>query len=141
MQKLINSHGPIEDPSLMAYGARSLFTGATDSLLSYKATSGLISSSSCCFSDWDIDSHLLGLLKVYILVTKYILSIMKMFLHCGFSMHRSQNILLFFLLYDLSYVSLSCECGQCMQIHFFSVIQCTEWRDFFWFYVSCYVVS
>ncbi|KAK4272667.1 hypothetical protein QN277_021186 [Acacia crassicarpa] len=61
--KLINSRGPIEDPSPMACGTRSLITGATDGLLSYKATSGLISSSSCCFSDWDIDSHLLGLLK------------------------------------------------------------------------------
>lgn len=61
--KLINSRGPIEDPSPMACGVRSLFTGAADGLLSYKATSGLISSSSCCFSNWDIDSHLLGLLK------------------------------------------------------------------------------
>ncbi|KAI9122390.1 hypothetical protein K1719_007079 [Acacia pycnantha] len=59
--KLINSRGPIEDPSPMACGTRSF--GATDGLLSYKATSGLISSSSCFFSDWDIDSHLLGLLK------------------------------------------------------------------------------
>ncbi|KAF7804221.1 protein virilizer-like protein [Senna tora] len=61
--KLINSRGPIEDPSPMAFGSRSLITGQTDGLLSYKTTSGLISSSSCCFSDWDIDTHLLGLLK------------------------------------------------------------------------------
>ncbi|CAL0317010.1 unnamed protein product [Lupinus luteus] len=61
--KLINSRGPIEDPSPIAFGSRSLITGQTDGLLSYKTTSGLISSSSCCFSDWDIDSHLLWLLK------------------------------------------------------------------------------
>lgn len=68
MQKLINSRGPIEDPSPLASGTRSLITGPTDGLLSYKTTSGMISSSSYCFSDWDIDSHLLGLLKVYQLV-------------------------------------------------------------------------
>ncbi|GAU28853.1 hypothetical protein TSUD_21900 [Trifolium subterraneum] len=61
--KLINSRGPIEDPSPVASASRSLITGQTDGLLSYKTTSNLISSSSCCFSDWDIDSHLLGLLK------------------------------------------------------------------------------
>ncbi|XP_061352385.1 protein virilizer homolog [Gastrolobium bilobum] len=61
--KLINSRGPIEDPSPMACASRSLITGQTDGLLSYKTTSCMISSSSCCFSDWDIDSHLLGLLK------------------------------------------------------------------------------
>ncbi|CAK8571309.1 unnamed protein product [Lathyrus sativus] len=61
--KLINSRGPIEDPSPVACASRSLITGQTDGLLSYKTTSNLISSSSCCFSDWDIDTHLLGLLK------------------------------------------------------------------------------
>ncbi|QCE05165.1 Virilizer [Vigna unguiculata] len=61
--KLINSRGPIEDPSPIACASRSLITGQTDGLLSYKTTSSLISSSSCCFSDCDIDSHLLGLLK------------------------------------------------------------------------------
>ncbi|XP_017414401.1 protein virilizer homolog isoform X2 [Vigna angularis] len=61
--KLINSRGPIEDPSPIACASRSLITGQTDGLLSYKTTSSLISSSSCCFSDSDIDSHLLGLLK------------------------------------------------------------------------------
>ncbi|XP_068494350.1 protein virilizer homolog isoform X1 [Phaseolus vulgaris] len=60
---LINSRGPIEDPSPIARASRSLITGQTDGLLSYKTTSSLISSSSCCFSDCDIDSHLLGLLK------------------------------------------------------------------------------
>lgn len=68
MQKLINSRGPIEDPSPIACASRSLITGQTDGLLSYKTTSSLISSSSCCFSDSDIDSHLLGLLKVYCFV-------------------------------------------------------------------------
>lgn len=72
MQNLINSRGPIEDPSPVACASRSLITGQTDGLLSYKTTSNLISSSSCCFSDWDIDSHLLGLLKVYhFIVTCY----------------------------------------------------------------------
>ncbi|KAI4348874.1 hypothetical protein L6164_009542 [Bauhinia variegata] len=61
--KLLNSRGPIEDPSPMASASRSLITGQTDGLLSYKASSGLIGSSTCCFSDWDIDSHLLALLK------------------------------------------------------------------------------
>ncbi|KAK7345219.1 hypothetical protein VNO77_15803 [Canavalia gladiata] len=61
--KLINSRGPIEDPSPVACASRSLITGQTDGLLSYKTTSNLISSSNCCFSDCDIDSHLLGLLK------------------------------------------------------------------------------
>lgn len=61
--KLINSRGPIEDPSPIACASRSLVTGQTDGLLSYKTTFSLISSSSCCFADCDIDSHLLGLLK------------------------------------------------------------------------------
>ncbi|MED6108788.1 hypothetical protein PIB30_027479 [Stylosanthes scabra] len=61
--KLINSRGPIEDPSPLARASRSMIFGQTDGLLSYKTTSCLISSSSCCFTDWDIDSHLLGLLK------------------------------------------------------------------------------
>ncbi|KAK7268102.1 hypothetical protein RIF29_20789 [Crotalaria pallida] len=61
--KMINSRAPIEDPSPMASASRSLITGQTDGLLSYKKTSGLINSSSCCFSDGGIDSHLLGLLK------------------------------------------------------------------------------
>ncbi|KAK7392701.1 hypothetical protein VNO78_21145 [Psophocarpus tetragonolobus] len=61
--KLINSRGPIEDPSPIACASRSLITGLSDGLLAYKTTSSLISSSSCCFSDCDIDSHLLGLLK------------------------------------------------------------------------------
>lgn len=61
--RLINSRGPIEDPSPVACASRSLITGQTDGLLSYTTTSNLISSSNCCFSDWDIDSHLLGLLK------------------------------------------------------------------------------
>ncbi|KAL1369387.1 protein virilizer homolog isoform X1 [Arachis hypogaea] len=61
--KLINSRGPIEDPSPLACASRSMIFGQTDGLLSYKTTSALINSSSCCFADWDIDSHLLGLLK------------------------------------------------------------------------------
>ncbi|XP_059462211.1 protein virilizer homolog isoform X3 [Corylus avellana] len=61
--KLINSHGPIEDPSPVARASRSLILGQTEGLLSYKATSTLIASSNCCFSNFDIDLHLLELLK------------------------------------------------------------------------------
>lgn len=64
MQHLVKSHGPIEDPSPVAYASRSLILGQADGLVSYKATSGLIASSNCCFSDWEIDSQLLALLKV-----------------------------------------------------------------------------
>lgn len=61
--KLINSRGPIEDPSPVACASRSLILGQTEGLLSYKATSSLIASSNCSFSNWDIDLHLLELLK------------------------------------------------------------------------------
>lgn len=61
--KLINLRGPIEDPSIAASASRSLIIGQTEGLLSYKATSNLVGSSHCCFSNWDIDSHLLALLK------------------------------------------------------------------------------
>ena len=71
MQKLINSRGPIEDPSPVACASRSLILGQTEGLLSYKATSSLIASSNCCFSNWDVDLHLLELLKV----CRYIVSV------------------------------------------------------------------
>ncbi|CAN1277689.1 Protein virilizer homolog [Linum perenne] len=61
--KLINSFGPIEDPSPVAHASRSLILGQTEGQLSYKATSSLIDSSACSFFNCDIDSHLLGLLK------------------------------------------------------------------------------
>ncbi|XP_059646578.1 protein virilizer homolog [Cornus florida] len=61
--KLINMRGPIEDPSSLASWRRSFILGGTEGLLSYKATSSFITSSNCCFSNWDIDSHLLSLLK------------------------------------------------------------------------------
>ncbi|EEF38272.1 conserved hypothetical protein [Ricinus communis] len=61
--KLINSRGPVEDPSPVASASRSLILGQTDGWLSYKATGSLIGSSSCCFSNWDVDFHLLALLK------------------------------------------------------------------------------
>ncbi|KAA3464043.1 Protein virilizer [Gossypium australe] len=60
---LVISHGPIEDPSPVAHASRYFILGQTDGLVSYKATSGLIASSNCCFSDWEIDLHLLSLLK------------------------------------------------------------------------------
>ncbi|KAF5182700.1 virilizer [Thalictrum thalictroides] len=61
--KLLNSRGPIEDPSPVANAHRSLILGQTDGLLSYRATIKLIASSNCCFADFEIDSHLLSLLK------------------------------------------------------------------------------
>lgn len=61
--KLINSRALVEDPSPVACTSRSLIFGETDGLLSYKATSRLITLSNCRFSDQDIDSHLLFLLK------------------------------------------------------------------------------
>lgn len=67
MQKLINSRGPIEDPSPVACASRSLILGQTEGLLSYKATSNLIGLSNCCFSSRDIDIHLLSLVKVFLL--------------------------------------------------------------------------
>ncbi|XP_043712875.1 protein virilizer homolog [Telopea speciosissima] len=63
LTKLLNSRGPIEDPSPMACARRSLILGQIDGLLSYKATIDLIASSRCCFSCWDVDPHLLSLLK------------------------------------------------------------------------------
>ncbi|XP_052200578.1 protein virilizer homolog [Diospyros lotus] len=63
LMKLISSRGPIEDPSQLARASRSLLLGETEGVLSYKATNSLITSSNCWFSNWDIDSHLLSLLK------------------------------------------------------------------------------
>ena len=73
MQHLVNSHGPIEDPSPVAHASRFLILGQTDGLISYKATSGLIASSNCCFSDREIDLHLLALLKVGCSVSSFAL--------------------------------------------------------------------
>ncbi|XP_077212737.1 embryo defective 2016 isoform X2 [Tasmannia lanceolata] len=61
--KLLNLRGPIEDPSPVACATRSLALGQSEGLLSYKATGNLIASSKYCFSNWDIDVHLLSLLK------------------------------------------------------------------------------
>ncbi|CAN0847560.1 Protein virilizer homolog [Linum grandiflorum] len=61
--KLINSLGPIEDPSPVAHASRSLILGQTEGQLSYKATSSFIGFSDCSFFNCDLDSHLLGLLK------------------------------------------------------------------------------
>lgn len=60
---LINSRGPMEDPSPVACASRSLLFGQTEGLLSYKATGNLLATSNCCFSNWDNDFHLLSLLK------------------------------------------------------------------------------
>ncbi|KAK8562208.1 hypothetical protein V6N12_049255 [Hibiscus sabdariffa] len=60
---LVISHGPVEDPSPVAHATKHFILGQTDGLVSYKATSGLIASSNCCFSEWEIDLHLLALLK------------------------------------------------------------------------------
>ncbi|KAK6942521.1 Virilizer, N-terminal, partial [Dillenia turbinata] len=61
--KLINSCGPIEDPSPVGCASRSLILGLAEGSLSFQMTRGLISQSTCCFADWDIDSTLLLLLK------------------------------------------------------------------------------
>ncbi|GJT53467.1 embryo defective protein [Tanacetum coccineum] len=63
LQKLITSSALVEDPSPVASTSRSLILGETDGLLSYKATTRLIALSNCHFSNWDIDSCLLFLLK------------------------------------------------------------------------------
>ncbi|KAK4482102.1 hypothetical protein RD792_011543 [Penstemon davidsonii] len=62
LQKLLKLSGPIDDPSPVAAASRFLILGDAG-LLGYKATSDLINLSNCCFSKWDIDSHLLSLLK------------------------------------------------------------------------------
>ncbi|XP_022842441.1 uncharacterized protein LOC111366041 isoform X1 [Olea europaea var. sylvestris] len=59
---LINLHGPIEDPSPMA-AASKYFILDDAGLLPYSKTRGLIKLSNSCFSNWDIDPHLLSLLK------------------------------------------------------------------------------
>ncbi|KAL8217068.1 hypothetical protein R6Q57_023905 [Mikania cordata] len=60
---LITSNPLVEDPSQVASTSKLLILGETDSLLSYKATSKLITSANFRFSNWDVDSHLLFLLK------------------------------------------------------------------------------
>ncbi|KAL3755539.1 hypothetical protein ACJRO7_002572 [Eucalyptus globulus] len=60
--KLINLHGQIEDPSPVAQASRSLILGQNEGCLSYKTTSGSITSN-CCLSIWDTDPDLLGILK------------------------------------------------------------------------------
>lgn len=72
MQKLINSRGPIEDPSPVARATKSLILGQTEGVLSYKASNNLITASNCCFSNWDIDLHLLALLKVNFLLCSFL---------------------------------------------------------------------
>ncbi|XP_076952954.1 protein virilizer homolog [Bidens hawaiensis] len=61
--KLIKSNPLVEDPSQVASTSRSLVLGETDGPLSYKATSKQITSSNYRFSNCDIDSSLLLLLK------------------------------------------------------------------------------
>ncbi|KAL1813356.1 hypothetical protein ACET3Z_023421 [Daucus carota] len=63
LAKLIDCHGPIEDPSPVARAGRSLLLGEDENLLSYKATSRLVTASKCCSSKRDMDPHLLLLLK------------------------------------------------------------------------------
>ncbi|KAJ8536636.1 hypothetical protein K7X08_035037 [Anisodus acutangulus] len=60
--KLINSSGPIEDPSTVACASKSLVLG-DGGQLSFNSTSDLITRSSCCFSNNDMDQHLLSLMK------------------------------------------------------------------------------
>ncbi|KAL8101101.1 hypothetical protein AgCh_033111 [Apium graveolens] len=51
------------DPSPVGRASRSLFLGEDASILSYKATTSLVTASNCCFSKRDMDPHLLVLLK------------------------------------------------------------------------------
>ncbi|XP_073157771.1 protein virilizer homolog isoform X2 [Henckelia pumila] len=60
--KLIMLSGPMDDPSPMAAASRS-FLLVDGGVLTYKATSDLINLSNGCFSNSDIDSHLLSQLK------------------------------------------------------------------------------
>ncbi|CAN4085379.1 unnamed protein product [Withania somnifera] len=60
--KLINSSGPIEDPSPVVCASKSLVLG-DGGQLSCNSMSNLITQSSCCFSNNDMDQHLLSLLK------------------------------------------------------------------------------
>ncbi|CAH9135389.1 unnamed protein product [Cuscuta epithymum] len=60
--KLLNSRGPIEDPSPVACASKSLLLGDAGQF-SYESTSGLISLSNCCHPSKDVDMHLLSLLK------------------------------------------------------------------------------
>lgn len=61
--KLINSSGWVDDPSPMACAIRSLMVASSEGVLSFKATSKLIASSSCRFLNQNIDAKLLSLLK------------------------------------------------------------------------------
>nr|XP_043628219.1 protein virilizer homolog isoform X2 [Erigeron canadensis] len=61
--KLLNSSVLVDDPSQVASASRSLILGEMDGLLSYKATSRLVTLSNCRFSSCDIDPHVLFLLK------------------------------------------------------------------------------
>ncbi|XP_010543864.1 PREDICTED: uncharacterized protein LOC104816640 [Tarenaya hassleriana] len=61
--KLIKSSGVAEDPSPSSNAERSLVLGHPDGWLSYKATSRLIASSAYPFSSFEIDLHVLLLLK------------------------------------------------------------------------------
>ncbi|KAK9170294.1 hypothetical protein Syun_002434 [Stephania yunnanensis] len=70
--KLLNSCGPVEDPSPMAYASKSLNLGQDEGILSYQATVKLISSSSSCFSKCEVDPHLLSLLMVYFLASLFL---------------------------------------------------------------------
>ncbi|CAA0831811.1 embryo defective 2016 [Striga hermonthica] len=60
--KLIQLSGPIDDPSPTAAASRFFILGDTGQL-AYKTTVVLINQSNCGFLNWDIDAHLLSLLK------------------------------------------------------------------------------
>ncbi|XP_057524908.1 protein virilizer homolog isoform X2 [Amaranthus tricolor] len=61
--KLIKSSGWVEDPSPVAGAIQSLMVASSEAVLSFKATSKLIASSSCRFLHQKIDAKLLALLK------------------------------------------------------------------------------
>ena len=58
MQKLINSCGPIEDPSPVQ--ADHWFLVKQNDYCHIKQPVSLIASSNCCFSNWDVDLQFSG---------------------------------------------------------------------------------
>ncbi|KAL6662063.1 hypothetical protein ACP70R_001447 [Stipagrostis hirtigluma subsp. patula] len=63
MLKLINSCGPIEDPSPVAIARKISKSGHLEGLLSYKSTIGLITNSKYSFLQFDTDPFLLSLIQ------------------------------------------------------------------------------
>ena len=96
MQKLIKSSGWVEDPSPVAGAIQSLMVASSEAVLSFKATSKLIASSSCRFLHQKIDAKLLALLKVFLLghlcwVLSFPFLLSEILLALVSLLHSSQN--------------------------------------------------